>query len=369
MRDDNLALARAELEESFRLPKCQKCGCMRETLEALAANFPALGTPDALAFIADVSRWSAQMRPMQYACLGCEHCYPAVAQNALTLAFPALEHAATLSCDFQLDDATWPAVVGEYTVLDKGAPVAVSTLASTQLVEELAWRKPRGLAIVGKTETENIGVDKVVKNIITNPALRYLIVAGVDPKGHQPGKTLLALAANGVDASGRVIGSPGKRPILRNVRADEIQPFREQVQMIDMIGCECAEEIVTRIEELAQQSTLSCGCSACAVTLPVAISTAPKIIAADPSEAVKLDKAGYFVIVPVPQKGIITVEHYSYDNTLLRVLEGANARALYITIINNGWVRELSHAAYLGKELAKSELSLQYGFAYVQDGA
>ncbi len=369
MRVDNLEVARAELEESIRLPKCQKCGCMRETLDALAANLPSLGTADALAFAENVSRWSEQTRTIQYACLGCEHCYPAVAQNALTLAFPTLDHAATLSCDFQLQDAAWPAVVGEYAVLDKASPVAVSTLGSVQLGEELAHRKPRGLAIVGKTETENIGVDKVVKNIITNPALRYLIVAGVDPKGHQPGKTLLALAAHGVDASGRVIGSPSKRPILRNVSADEIQPFREQVQIIDMIGCERAEEIITRIEELAQQSTRSCGCSECAVAPPVSISTAPKIIASDPSDVVKLDKAGYFVIVPVPQRGIITVEHYTYDNTLLRVIEGTNARTLYGTIISNGWVTELSHAAYLGKELTKSELSLQYGFAYVQDGA
>jgi hypothetical protein len=42
---------------------------------------------------------------------------------------------------------------------------------------------------------------------------------------------------------------------------------------------------------------------------------------------VKLDKAGYFVIVPLPAKGSITVEHYAYDHTLLRTLEGTTARA------------------------------------------
>ncbi len=53
----------------------------------------------------------------------------------------------------------------------------------------------------------------------------------------------------------------------------------------------------------------------------------------------------------------------------LRVIEGTTARALYATIIKAGWVSELSHAAYLGKELARAELALQYGFNYVQDGA
>jgi tetrahydromethanopterin S-methyltransferase subunit A len=49
--------------------------------------------------------------------------------------------------------------VGEYFVLDKDRTVAVSTLASITLAEALAQRKPHGLAIVGKTETENIGLD------------------------------------------------------------------------------------------------------------------------------------------------------------------------------------------------------------------
>ena len=55
--------------------------------------------------------------------------------------------------------------------------------------------------------------------------------------------------------------------------------------------------------------------------------------------------------------------------TLLHVVEGTTARALYLTIVANQWVSELSHAAYLGKELAKAELALQYGFKYVQDAA
>ncbi len=93
------------------------------------------------------------------------------------------------------------------------------------------------------------------------------------------------------------------------------------------------------------------------------------MIAADPSDRVVMDKAGYFVIVPVADKGVISVEHYAYDNTLLRTIEGANARALYLTIIDNGCISELSHAAYLGKELAKAELCLVHGFKYVQDGA
>jgi tetrahydromethanopterin S-methyltransferase subunit A len=367
---EGLQTVRAELEAGIALPKCQKCGCMENALKNLAAVLPSIGTDDASAVAESISAYLKKMRPIQYACLGCECCYPAVAQNAFGLAFPALSQAAAdLSCEFRVRDEDWPPVVGEYFVLDKSLPVAVSTLASAQLAEDLAHRKPNGLAIVGKTETENIGIDKVIKNVVTNSTLRYLIVAGIDPKGHLAGKTLLALAENGVDENGRVVGSPGKRPILRNVSIPEIQAFREQVQVIDMIGCESPDEISVRIEELSQQVTTSCGCSECGGKSPVSILTTPKIIATEPSEVARMDKAGYFVIIRLADKGVINVEHYAYDNSLLRVIEGTTARAIYNTIISNGWVTELSHAAYLGKELAKAELSLRHGFKYIQDGA
>ncbi len=93
------------------------------------------------------------------------------------------------------------------------------------------------------------------------------------------------------------------------------------------------------------------------------------MIAAEPGDRVVMDKAGYFVIVPLVDQDVINVEHYAYDNTLLRTIEGATARAVYRKLIEEGWVTELSHAAYLGRELTKAELSLQHGFQYVQDGA
>ncbi len=367
---EGLHTVRAELDAAIALPKCRQCGCMDSALKNLAQVLPAIDTVDATDLAESIALSLETMRPIQYACLGCEHCYPAVAQNAFGQAFPALgQAAAELSCEFRVDAEGWPPVVGEYFVLDKAAPVAVSTLASVELAEALAHRRPGGLAIVGKTETENIGIDKVIKNVVTSPTLRYLIVAGSDSQGHQTGQTLIALAANGVDDQGRVIGSTGKRPILRNVSAPEIQAFGEQVQVVDMIGCEDPDEIGAKIAKLSQQATAPCGCSECGGTSPVPIAAMPAIIPATASAAVRMDAAGYFVVVPLAGRGVIHVEHYAYDNALLRVIEGETARTICHTIIDGGWVTELSHAAYLGKELAKAELSLHHGFKYVQDGA
>ena len=360
----------AEMDTAMPLAKCQKCGCMQETLDTLTAALPNIDTPVVSELALRRDNWAALMQPIQYSCLGCDHCYAGVAQNALIAALPAAMTTAPSSCDFQPNSTRWPPVIGEYFVLDPTAPVAVSTLASLELAEQLAQRQPPGLAIVGKTETESIGLDKVIKNVITNPALRFLIVAGHESEGHRSGQTFMALAANGVDAKGRVMGSSGKRPILRNVSLDEINTFRQQVQVIDLIGCESLDEIADQIATLARSAAPACSCGTCSDTpASVAISTVATITATESGEAVIMDKAGYFVVVPLSDRQMINVEHYGYDETLLNVIEGSNARALYQTIIANQWVSELSHAAYLGKELAKAELALQYGFKYVQDGA
>jgi tetrahydromethanopterin S-methyltransferase subunit A len=367
---DELQTFYAEMTTAMPLAKCQKCGCMHETLDTLTAALPNIDATTAMELTLRRDDWAALMQPIQYSCLGCDHCYAGVAQNALVAAFPLTLTAAPLSCDFQPSSTHWPPVIGEYFVLDPTAPVAVSTLASVELAEQLAQRKPAGLAIVGKTKTESIGLDKVIKNVITNPALRFLIVAGHDPEGHRSGQTLLALAAHGVDDKGRVIGSSGKRPILRNVSPDEINAFRQQMQVIDLIGCEDLDEIADRITTLTQTVAPSCSCGTCGDTpTSVAISTVTTLTATESADAVIMDKAGYFVVVPLTERQVLNVEHYAYDDTLLHVIEGPSARALYQTIIANEWISELSHAAYLGKELARAELALQHGFKYVQDGA
>ncbi|MCS7312913.1 MAG: DUF4346 domain-containing protein [Acidobacteria bacterium] len=362
---------RSELRKGMGLPKCRKCGCMQESLEGLQALLPSLQGEAFSDLLANIESWLKQMEPIKYACLGCDDCFPAVAMNALHRAFPEVGESQALSCAFEMSEHHWPAVAGEYFAFCEGpgCPVAVSTLASIELAERLARVRPRELCIVGKTETENIGIDKVVKNIVTNPTIRVLLLVGKDPKGHQSGRTLLALWENGVDENMRVIGSPGRRPFLRNVVPEEVEVFRKQVQVVDMIGCEAEERIVEELQELPQRLNLSWSWEETGETArPVRISEVPILHAERPAR-VEMDPAGYFVILPRPEKQMIVVEHYSYDNVLQRVIEGKDARSIYWTIIRNGWVTQLSHAAYLGKELAKAELSIKLGLKYVQDGA
>jgi len=195
------------------------------------------------------------------------------------------------------------------------------------------------------------------------------VLTGTDPKGHFPGQTLLSLLSNGVDKKMRVIGSKAKRPILRNVTNAEVESFRKHVQVVDMIGCEDVNTIVEKVQELSMAEKALCGCSHCSDDVAVTELTGAPIIQSKEPEKIQMDKAGYFIVLPQAVKGIITVEHYSYDDKHLRSIEGRDARSLYWTIIDNKWVTQLSHAAYIGKELAKAELSIQHGLKYVQDGA
>jgi len=360
----------AELREGMALAKCRKCGCMKEALETLRT---ALGSQEPLTgngLERNIADLQGGMEPIKYACLGCQYCYPAVAMNLFNEAYPDVVPMDAVSCAFEIKERRWPPVAGEYQVLceDGDCPVAISTLGSPDLADNLAALRPKEVCIVGKTETENIGIDKIIKNTITNRMIRFLVLAGPDPIGHLPGQTLVSLSANGVDERMHVIGSKGKRPILRNVTAKEVESFRKQVQVVDMIGYEDVETIVDKIRGLPMNKKTSCGCADCNDTAVIDITDVPIVQAKEPSR-IQMDKAGYFVVLPQADKGTILVEHYGYDDKLLQTIEGKDARSLYWTIIENNWVTQLSHSAYLGKELAKAELSLRHGFKYVQDGA
>ncbi len=368
-------LAINEIEAGIALSKCQQCGCMGETLEQIQQSLPALNENRTVEFRLRISGWQEKMKAIRYACLGCDHCYAGAAQNAFTATFPENATEFGLKCEIQSNAEVWPPVAGEYFVVDPSAPIAVTTLSSLTLAGQLAGQKLPGLAIVGKLETENIGLDKLIKNVIANPNLRFLIISGVEPAGHLSGQTLLALAENGLDENNRVIGSKGKKPILRNVSRAEIETFRQQMRVVDLIGCESLDRIGEKIAELRALDRMpvpACACtdSSCGCQAKTQESALPSVVWVSESDVkVRLDRAGYFVILPVLDRKVIHVEHYDYENVLLHVVEGATARSLYLAILEQGWVSEMSHAAYLGKELAKAEMSLAFGIPYQQDAA
>lgn len=100
-----------------------------------------------------------------------------------------------------------------------------------------------GAALAGTLQTENIGLEKVICNIVANPNIRYLVVCGPESEGHQVGQTIAALMANGVNEKRLIVGSKAHTPYLYNIPIEFIERFRQQLTLIDLIN-EGSPEVV-----------------------------------------------------------------------------------------------------------------------------
>ncbi len=132
---------------------------------------------------------------------------------------------------------TWPIVKGDYTVGDPNSRIAVVTLASQINPSPEA-------AIWGSSKTENLGVEKIIVNIISNSNIRYILVCGTESRGHLAGQSLLAIHANGIDEKGRIIGSEGAIPFIENISREAVKRFQQQVVLINRIGLTDPDEIM-----------------------------------------------------------------------------------------------------------------------------
>jgi len=85
--EESLQTIRTELEAGIVLSKCQKCGCMDSRLKHLAAMLPNVGTEEASGIAVSDSASIKNMRPVQYACLGCAYCVRAAPHQAAAARF------------------------------------------------------------------------------------------------------------------------------------------------------------------------------------------------------------------------------------------------------------------------------------------
>tara|TARA_Y100000590_G_C15620918_1_gene977535 strand:- start:88 stop:468 length:381 start_codon:yes stop_codon:yes gene_type:complete len=88
----------------------------------------------------------------------------------------------------------------------------------------------------------------------------------------------------------------------------------------------------------------------------------------------KMDPKGYFLIAVDKDEGNIKVGYCKFTklgnnpiNDMVAEIKGKTAIELVNTLIKNEFISSLQHAADMGIELHKAELSLKYGFKYIQD--
>ena len=88
----------------------------------------------------------------------------------------------------------------------------------------------------------------------------------------------------------------------------------------------------------------------------------------------KMDPKGYFLIAVDKNKKIIRVGYCIFTklgnspiNDMIAEVTGKTAIEIVNTLIREQFISTLQHAADMGIELHKAEMSLKYGFEYVQD--
>jgi len=261
----------------------------------------------------------------------------------------------------------WPFLAGRYRVLNASAPVVVATLGSEELAADLQSIAPAGLCMTAELRSAG-DATKLLRNLTTNLAVQRLVIAGADESRTTLGRALVELGGNTKASNGDSKGDPDElATMVRGIRAElpdeDLERFRNQIEVIDLVGCGDVDKILSRVAQSAGEAKRP----NVGFVRPAdeAGDGVERVLAAENvSYEARPDKAGDFVIRLDGDR--IVVEHYGHKDNLLRTVEGPDARDICLTLIRNGWVSKLDHAAYLGRELMRAELALKRGEPFVQ---
>jgi tetrahydromethanopterin S-methyltransferase subunit A len=223
------------------------------------------------------------------------------------------------------------------------------------------------VAIAGMVYTANLGISRIIVNITSNPAIRFLLICGKDSALFKPGQSLVALAEKGVDDKRRIIDAAGYDPVLPSIDPEQVAQFRKQVEILDWTGEEDLHVLQERVKSLSDRN-------------PGVFVTGPKetgvtrkqeeFVSIRPGgrrEPLLYDPKGYFVITIEPEQKETLLRHYLPDHTPAHEMRGRGATSMLLGLLRDGLVTQLSHAGYLGEELAKAQTALQFGLRYDQD--
>lgn len=271
----------------------------------------------------------------------------------------------------------WPVTSGTYVVGDAAAPVAVCTLTSNELMQPLAVIP--GVAIAGRVYTPNLGIEKIILNVTANPAIRFLLLCGKESPVFHPAQALRALLHDGVTPERRIVGAEGHLPVLSNVAAERIEAFRRQVELVDSTGETDTAVLAAQVRELAAHTPSAFAPppeSAAALSVLEASDARAdamsdrRFVAIRPGgvrQPLAYDSRGFFVVTLDRTAGEIVCRHYLPDNPPAHEMRGHSTEAMLLGLIREDLITQLSHAGYLGGELAKAEAALRLSLRYEQD--
>lgn len=263
----------------------------------------------------------------------------------------------------------WPVLDGAYVLGDVGGPVAVCALTSEALVEPLG--RVEGVAIAGKVYTANLGIERIVVNVTANPAIRFLLLCGKDSKLFRPGQSLGALLDNGIDEQARIVGGEGYEPVVAALSPAQVERFRRQIELVDRTGEVDLDILCADVAALSARNPGRFEGETAGAELQAEQPREPEHFApirpGGKREPLQYDPKGYFVITLDREQEEIVVRHYLPDHSPAHEMRGRLAGTMLLGLLREGLISQLSHAGYLGEELAKAQAALTLDLRYDQD--
>lgn len=137
----------------------------------------------------------------------------------------------------------YPPEEGRYMRGNDYSPVAVVAILNTfdfkipkEIIDIVRVSIETGAALAGTLQTENIGIEKIIANIVANPNIRYIVLCAIESPGHLTGEAFIALVENGVNGKKKIIGIEAPTPYLYNTPIESIDRFRKQIKLINLLG-------------------------------------------------------------------------------------------------------------------------------------
>jgi tetrahydromethanopterin S-methyltransferase subunit A len=170
-------------------------------------------------------------------CFSCRACEIRCPEQAIKVSAPNLLKVETPS--------DYPPEEGRYLRGNDLSPVAVIAILDTfdfkippELTKLIQVAIESGAALAGTLQTENIGIEKVISNIVANPNIRYIVICWRESQGHLTADTLIKLIENGVknDKRRTIIGASAPTPYLPNISHESIMRFRKQITIVNLLS-------------------------------------------------------------------------------------------------------------------------------------
>lgn len=190
-------------------------------------------------------------------CFSCRACEVRCPENAIKVETPEL-----LKVQPPPD---YPPEEGRYLRGNDLSPVAVVAILDTydfkipsELTNIVQAALESGAALAGTLQTENIGIEKMITNIVANPNIRYLVVCWRESHGHLTADTLVNLVENGVkdDRKRTIKGARAPTPYLPNISLASIERFRKQITLVNLLSEE--DPLRGMDVELVKKAVWSC---------------------------------------------------------------------------------------------------------------